>query len=94
MVIKKYIKKHSLKEKYLPQITLKGSQSSPQISGNSSQFAICHGLIPGLLLHELLSSSEQNANFNHVTMFVRIIIIVTQKSYGIWLFFFHKLFIY
>ena len=34
MVIKKYIKEYSLEEKYLPQITPKGSQSSPQLFGN------------------------------------------------------------
>ena len=39
-----YIKECSLKDKYLLQITPKGSQSSLQISGNLSQFAICSSL--------------------------------------------------
>ena len=37
-----------IERKYLPRITLKGSQSSPRISGNLSQFAIRVGLIRGL----------------------------------------------
>ena len=45
MVIKKYIKEYSMKEKYLLQITLKGSQSSQWISENLSQFMIHGGLI-------------------------------------------------
>ena len=45
MVIKKYIKEYSLKEKYLPLITFKGSQSSLQIYGNLLQFEYCGSLI-------------------------------------------------
>ena len=37
--------KRVLKEKYVPQITLKGLQSSPRICGNLLRFAIRNGLI-------------------------------------------------
>ena len=45
MVIEKYMKEYSLKEKYLLRITLNRAQSLPQISGNSLQFTIGGGLI-------------------------------------------------
>ena len=35
-----YAKEYSLKEKYVPQITHKGSQSSLQISGKLLQFVV------------------------------------------------------
>ena len=48
MVIKKYMKEYSLKEKYLSWITLKCSQSSPKISGNLLWFVTCGDLNQGL----------------------------------------------
>ena len=43
-----------MKEKYLPQITLKRSQSSPQIPENLSQLAIYGGLMRRLSKYRML----------------------------------------
>ena len=49
MVIKKYMKEYSLKEKYLSWITLKCSESSPKISGNLLWFVTCDDSNQGLI---------------------------------------------
>ena len=60
MWLKKLIYKMcSLKEKYVPQITLKSSQSSPQISGKLLRFAIRGGLNWGLYGITELQDFEQ-----------------------------------
>ena len=55
MVINKLIyNRVFMKGKYLPQITLKRSQSSPQIPENLSQFAIYRGLMRRLSQYRML----------------------------------------
>ena len=51
---------YSLKEKYLPQITLKGLLCSQGICGNLSLFVIHGGLIQGLTI--MFNATKQTFN--------------------------------
>ena len=59
MVITK-IKEYSLTNKCLQRITIKGSQTSPRMSGNLWRFAIRGGLIRGLVPRDLWDENIAN----------------------------------